>query len=918
MNGSWKILPLALGAFILILSPASPSAEMLVDGFESESNWFVEPPGSQWITDATRVARIGQQATEGDYSLEADIDFSRGIGRAHIKRSFERQPGNWSDYNHAVLDIVVEQPGRIRLGLHGRDRTYEQTESIPLQPGMNRDVAIPIDTISPETRSKFLLLTLEISGYNQSQKCHLDRLRVASFEAEKAASSQQKEGNLASGRALSVSSVDEWSHPARYAVDGSMETRWSSQYTDKQSWILDFGQPVEFNTVILHWEWAFPSRYDLSVSTDRESWTPLFRMENGIGGMEILTTEPQQARYLRWQGQGRGTPYGYSLYEIEVYHWPERAPGFERKGITMNRIQPIVDFHPLENRNPVSPQPPAIRAVTFPRGNTVGKYEKIEWNVDFEASWSNPYDPDDIDVLTILESPSGREYRVPGFYYWPFERRIVQEQEQLAAGSNPLWLVRFTPVEEGTWMGRMQVRNRQGEARSDTFTFQCIASTSPGFIQVAKGNPDYFEFQNGDLYFPVGLNVCWYLGQPNDPNLQTLAYDRWLDRLAENGVNYIRLWMWPMGFCPEWYDTGLGDYDLRQPNLWRLDYVLQKCESLGIYALISLINHGQFSSRVNAEWDSNPFSIENGGMLESPDQFLTHPEARRLFARRLRYLMARYGYSTHVFSWEWFNEVEWTDGLAGKNLIPWMEEMAEIIRKYDPNPHLLTVSSKERGDEMLWNSKTIDFTQVHQYNCRNWAPEIAKQIRFMKEHYGRPAFMGEFGLEREYFSEDPQGIHLRIGNWASLMSGAAGGAMSWWWDQYIDAFDLYEAYRGFSAFVAGETLNRESYRPDESIQVDPPRLEAFALRGPNRLLVWIRRSDYSLAGLRSAPDQLASAENTGAKLRIRAVSNSFQVEWWDTETGEIVDRKDYSSNEEEAEIPVPSFARDIACKIVLE
>jgi hypothetical protein len=53
-------------------------------------------------------------------------------------------------------------------------------------------------------------------------------------------------------------------------------------------------------------------------------------------------------------------------------------------------------------------------------------------------------------------------------------------------------------------------------------------------------------------------------------------------------------------------------------------------------------------------------------------------------------------------------------------------------------------------------------------------------------------------------------------------------------------------------------------------------------------------------------------------LKIGAVSSPFQVEWWDTEAGEVVDRKRYSANEKQAEIPVPSFSRDIAGKILFE
>ena len=43
-------------------------------------------------------------------------------------------------------------------------------------------------------------------------------------------------------------------------------------------------------------------------------------------------------------------------------------------------------------------------------------------------------------------------------------------------------------------------------------------------------------------------------------------------------------------------------------------------------------------------------------------QFFTDPTAKAIFKRRLRYLASRYGSSTSVFSWEFFNEVDVTDG----------------------------------------------------------------------------------------------------------------------------------------------------------------------------------------------------------------------------------------------------------------
>lgn len=37
--------------------------------------------------------------------------------------------------------------------------------------------------------------------------------------------------------------------------------------------------------------------------------------------------------------------------------------------------------------------------------------------------------------------------------------------------------------------------------------------------------------------------------------------------------------------------------------------------------------------------------------------FFTNERARADYKQRLRYLVARYGYSTSIFAWEFFNEV---------------------------------------------------------------------------------------------------------------------------------------------------------------------------------------------------------------------------------------------------------------------
>ena len=50
-------------------------------------------------------------------------------------------------------------------------------------------------------------------------------------------------------------------------------------------------------------------------------------------------------------------------------------------------------------------------------------------------------------------------------------------------------------------------------------------------------------------------------------------------------------------------------------------------------------------------------------------EFATNPDAQRLWEQKLRYIAARWGYSTNLFCWEWWNEVNWTP-LAARTFWP--------------------------------------------------------------------------------------------------------------------------------------------------------------------------------------------------------------------------------------------------------
>ncbi|NUP52614.1 MAG: family 20 glycosylhydrolase [Catenulispora sp.] len=127
-------------------------------------------------------------------------------------------------------------------------------------------------------------------------------------------------GDLAQGKPTTASSVETSSFPAVNATDGDTTTRWSSQYTDPTWLQVDLGSAQTVNRVVLAWETAYGKNYQIQTSNDGSTWTTVYTRTNGTGGTETLTFPNASGRYIRMYGTARGTTYGYSLYEFEVFH----------------------------------------------------------------------------------------------------------------------------------------------------------------------------------------------------------------------------------------------------------------------------------------------------------------------------------------------------------------------------------------------------------------------------------------------------------------------------------------------------------------------------------------------------------------------------------------------------------------------
>ena len=86
-------------------------------------------------------------------------------------------------------------------------------------------------------------------------------------------------------------------------------------------WIcVDLGATYNIQRVQISWEDAFAVSYQIQVSADgTNNWADIYATTTGDGGVDDLTGLSGTGRYIRMYGTQRGSGYGYSLWEFEVY-----------------------------------------------------------------------------------------------------------------------------------------------------------------------------------------------------------------------------------------------------------------------------------------------------------------------------------------------------------------------------------------------------------------------------------------------------------------------------------------------------------------------------------------------------------------------------------------------------------------------
>jgi hypothetical protein len=604
-----------------------------------------------------------------------------------------------------------------------------------------------------------------------------------------------------------------------------------------------------------------------------------------------------------------------------------------------------------------------LRIVNFQRLTaTPAAYETTEFSFDLSVPVANPFDPDDTDVQAVFISPSGKTFTRPAFYYQGYCRSMGDDQiERVGPSGRASWRVRYVPLEAGrhTWILRAKVGAKEVETRPQSFM---VAAHGPhGFPRVSPADPRYFETADGKFFYPIGLNIhapfdtrcAQMLGTPVLPNRGTYAYDYYLEKMGRNRMNAMIMWMSNWWLSIEWTDRwkgfgGLVDYNLG--NAWRLDHVLDAAAKNGVYINLVLDNHGKYSGYVDSEWPTNPYNSANGGPCETPEAFFTSDEAFNIYAKRLRYIIARWGHHPNLLGLEIVSELNLVGTTKKFEMDPshvaWVQGVGAYLDAIDAYHRPITIQYSNNWrtmDGKVAQLPEVDYIVGDAYKKSGSIAPLMIRTAAANTQYGKPTFSAEFG--GSWIGTTPSRLHadLHCGLWTNAMTQSAGAPFFWWFD-FVDRYNLYPEFGVLRDFMEDEKRIGKGSRTVEEIVVsgkedgaeaeesagmsgtlgasDSPRsrkLKGVALCGKDRASFYVYNDLYS----EMMPDTRYAGWHRGATLRVPmavAPGRQPQVEIWNTfdgtrqalsperiavETGEIV-------------IRLPDFQIDLVGKLALD
>lgn len=228
---------------------------------------------------------------------------------------------------------------------------------------------------------------------------------------------------------MSGASISDDYNKPEFITDGNLSSRYQAEcvtvdesrpYYDPQTWSIDLGKAYTIDTMVLYWESAAASKYQIYVSETKQedSWKLVATENAGAKGKFKYTFQATDARYVKIELEERAMAYGYCLYEWQVFtvgSVEEKLP--ENLAKTANVTASADDGeHPAANA--IDGDSETMWRTTYYQSTTITDEEKANENLTLH--WQTPQKFDTVRVkwgggymkgYKLQVSDDGQEWR---------------------------------------------------------------------------------------------------------------------------------------------------------------------------------------------------------------------------------------------------------------------------------------------------------------------------------------------------------------------------------------------------------------------------------------------------------------------------------------------------------------------------
>jgi len=362
-------------------------------------------------------------------------------------------------------------------------------------------------------------------------------------------------------------------------------------------------------------------------------------------------------------------------------------------------------------------------------------------------------------------------------------------------------------------------------------------------------------------------------------------------------------------------------YVEQRPSAY-LDWQVQQGEAHGVFL--------KYVVQDKNDWVPNHLT-RDGRFADRGDGYFQPPATRATWLQEQwwRYVVARWGYSTAVHSWELCNEADPNDTSVWRHT----QHFAKFMHDVDAHPHLATTSFWCCWKPEFWGDAAtypdVDYADLHAYSrddplgldMAGWVLSLARLTN--ERAVGKPVVLAETGIAQP---GHPWFAHLERANpglwyhnllWSQL-SGLSGlTAPGYWWSQHLTKIDVIRIARPFAQFVATLDVNQGGYVDAAAISTNGlVRAIGQKREESGTAYLWVQHTHHTWRHAMGVENPVAITAQSGEIVVRMAPDIAYRVDRWNTDTGTIqgTDVR-VSSAEGDLRLPFTDLKGDFAVKI---